>query len=57
MIEGRISKYSNMMPMELIMLVNDVPKDNLEWALVMYLFENTKSGNVITLGKLSNFLT
>ncbi len=51
----RVNKYSNMMPMELIMLVNDVPKDNLEWALVMYLFENTKNGNVITLDKLSNF--
>lgn len=43
------------MPMELRMLVNDAPKDDFDWGLVMYLFENTKSGNVITLGKMSSF--
>lgn len=51
----RVSKYSNMMPGELKMLVGDAPKDDLDWGLVMYLFENTKSGNIITLGKMSSF--
>jgi hypothetical protein len=44
-----------MMPGELRILVNDAPRSELDWGLVMYLFENTKSGNVITLGKMSNF--
>lgn len=55
MTPDRVNKYNNMMPTELIMLVNDVPNDDLEWALVMYLFENTKSGNIITLGKIGAF--
>ncbi len=50
-----IDKYSDMMPIELKMLVNSAPKDDLDWGLVMYLFENTKDGNIITLGKISNF--
>ena len=52
---NRINQFSKKMPMELKMLVNDAPKDDLEWGLVMYLFENTKKGNIITSGKLSNF--
>ena len=52
----RICRYSDMMPTELRMLVNDAPKDDLEWGLVMYLFENTRGGNVVTLGKMSSFL-
>ena len=55
MIIDRIDKYGSMMPKELRMMVNDSPKNDLEWALVMYLFENTRSGNIITLGKMSNF--
>ena len=51
----RICRYSDMMPTELRMLVNDAPKDDLEWGLIMYLFENTRSGNVVTLGKMSSF--
>jgi hypothetical protein len=51
----RINKYGGIMPLELKMLLDDHPKDVCGWALVMYLFENTKSGNIITLGKLSNF--
>ena len=50
-----IDKYSNMMPIELRMFLEDSPKDDLDWGLVTYLFENTKSGNIITLGKISNF--
>jgi hypothetical protein len=55
MILDRINKYSGMMPKELMRLINGAPKNDLEWALIMYLFENTKKGNIITLGKLSNF--
>jgi hypothetical protein len=51
----KLHKYSSMMPAELIMLVNGAPKTDMDWGLIMYLFENTKSGNVITLGKMSNF--
>jgi len=50
-----IDKYSSMMPTELRLFMNDSPKDDIDWGLVMYLFENTKSGNIITLGKMSNF--
>jgi len=50
-----IEKYSKMMPIELRMFIEDSPKDDLDWGLVIYLFENTKSGNIITLGKISNF--
>ncbi len=52
---GNIEKYSNMLPIELRMFVGDSPKDDLDWGLIIYLFENTRSGNIITLGKISNF--
>jgi len=55
MLSDRFRKYSGMMPVELRMLVDDAPKDDFDWGLIMYLFENTKSGNIITLGKMSNF--
>lgn len=55
MIIDNIKKYSNMMPEELKMLVNDCPRDDLRWGLVMYLFANTGRGNIITLGKMSDF--
>jgi hypothetical protein len=51
----KLRRYSNMLPEELKMLVNDAPKDDFDWGLVMYLFENTRSGNIITLGKIRNF--
>ncbi len=50
----KIEEYNRIMPTELKMLLNNSPKDDLEWALIMYLFENTKKGNIITLKKLSN---
>jgi hypothetical protein len=46
-----------MMPAELMMLVNSAPKTDIDWGLVMYLFENTKVGNVVTLGKMSSFFS
>ncbi len=51
----KLRKYGAMMPAELMMLVSSAPKADIDWGLVMYLFENTKSGNVVTLGKMSNF--
>lgn len=53
--KGVVDEYSSMMPTELKMLVNDAPKDDLEWAVVMYLFRHSGRGNVITLGKISKF--
>lgn len=55
MVLDKLRKYGNMMPAELMMLVNSAPKTDMDWGMVMYLFENTKSGNVITLGKMSDF--
>jgi hypothetical protein len=55
MVIDKLRKYADMMPVELRMLVDDAPKDDLDWGLIMYLFENKKSGNVITLGKMSSF--
>ena len=53
----KLRKYSGMMPAELMMLVNSAPKTDIDWGLVMYLFENTKVGNVVTLGKMSSFFS
>lgn len=64
MITDRIKEYSKEMPKELRLLVEGAPKDDLDWAIVMYLFRysgQTKEirtpplSNVITLGKISNF--
>ena len=52
---GRINKYSKMMPTELKMLINDAPNGDTEWSIVMYLCRYSGRGNIITLGKISNF--
>lgn len=54
-IMGRINKYSKMMPTELKMLINDAPNDDIGWSIVMYLCRYSGKGNIITLGKISNF--
>ncbi len=51
----RLDEYTKMMPTELKMLVNDAPNDDLGWAIFMYLFSHSRSGNIITLGKISKF--
>lgn len=51
----KLHKYSSMMPAELMMLVNSAPRTDLDWGLIMYLFENTRGSNIITLGKMSSF--
>ncbi len=64
MITDRIKEYSNEMPKELRILLAGAPKDDLDWAIIMYLFRysgQTKDiripslSNIITLGKISNF--
>lgn len=51
----KLHKYGSMMPAELMILINSAPKSDMDWGLIMYLFENTKGGNVVTLGKMSKF--
>lgn len=55
MVFDKLHKYGSMMPAELMLLINCAPRAELDWGLVMYLFENTKGGNVVTLGKMSKF--
>lgn len=65
MITDRVKEYSSEMPKELRILLAGAPKDDLDWAIIMYLFRysgQTKDiripplSNIITLGKISNFL-
>lgn len=51
----RLDEYANMMPVELKMLLDKAPDDDLGWALFMYLLRYSGRGNVITLGKISKF--
>jgi hypothetical protein len=55
MVFDKLHKYGSMVPAELVMLINSAPKSDLDWGLVMYLFENTTGGNIVTLGKMSKF--
>ncbi len=50
-----IDKYGSMMPTELRLFMDESPKDDIDWGLIMYLLENTRRGNIITLGKMSSF--
>lgn len=51
----RFDQYSKMVPIELKVLVNEAPSTDLDWAIIMYLFRHSESGNIITLGKISKF--
>lgn len=51
----RLNEYNNMMPLELKMLLNEAPNDDIGWAIFMYLFSHGGKGNIITLGKISKF--
>lgn len=44
-----------MYPNELKGLLEYMPKDDIDWALALYLFRHTGKGNVITLGKISSY--
>lgn len=50
-----IEKYSSLFPYELKNITEYIPKDKIDWALIMYLFRHTNKGNVITLGKISSY--
>lgn len=50
-----IDKYSKQFPYELKCLLESMPRDDTDWALVLYLFEHTSKGNIITLGKISSY--
>lgn len=51
-----IKEYSNIIPNDLKLIIKmlNEPKDDLDWALVAYIFQNTGKG-VITLGKISSY--
>lgn len=53
-----VARYSNMVPgdLKLIIKMLNEPKDDLDWSLVMYVFENSGRG-VITLGKVSSYFS
>lgn len=54
--EELIKKYSNIIPNDLKFIIRwlDEPKDDLDWAMIVYIFQNTGKG-IITLGKISSF--
>lgn len=52
---NNIEKYSSLFPYELKSVIEYMPKDEIDWALIMYLFRHTNKGNVITLGKISSY--
>lgn len=51
----RFDEYSKMVPIELKILVKEAPDNDLDWAIVMYLFRHSRKGNIITLGKIRKF--
>lgn len=53
--EERIDKYSRQFPYELKCLLENMPRDDIDWALILYLFEHTSKGNIISLGKISSY--
>lgn len=53
--QDKIRTYSDIYPNELKSILRYMPKDDLDWALVMYLFRHTSKGNIITLGKISSY--
>lgn len=53
--QNKIDKFSNMYPCELKSLLVYMPKDDIDWALIFYLFRHTSKGNIITLGKISSY--
>lgn len=65
MVSDRIKEYSNEIPNELKMILEDAPKDDIDWALVIYLFRYSKfpfgygllfeEKNVITVGKICDW--
>lgn len=54
--EDLIKEYSDIIPDDLKSIIKwlNEPKDDLDWALIGYIFQNTGKG-VITLGKISTY--
>lgn len=65
MTKDKIKESSNIIPDELKLIFKDAPRDDVDWALVMYLFRNAKypygysclfeEKNVITIRKVANW--
>lgn len=51
----RIQEYSKEFPIELKFLIQNLPKDDIDWSLLMYLFRYTSKGNIITSEKICKF--
>ncbi len=53
-----IKKYSDIMPRDLKYMIEwlNEPKDDLDWALINYIFQNTGQG-IVTLGKVSSYFS
>lgn len=64
-IKDKIKESSNIIPIELKMILKNAPQDDIDWALVMYLFRNAKypyeysclfeEKNVITVRKVAKW--
>ena len=63
---NRLNKYSNFIPSEIKNLIIDAPKDDIDWALIIYLYGNStehygysafykEPRNVITVGKVAKY--
>jgi len=51
-----IKKYSDIIPNDLKLIIKmlNEPKDDLDWSLIGYIFQNTGKG-IVTLGKISSY--
>ncbi len=61
-----ISEYNNEIPSEIKFLFHTAPKDDIDWALVMYLFKHSNEHysnfifdekNIITVGKVASWFS
>lgn len=50
-----VNKYAGLFPNELKYLIRDMPRDDIDWSLVIYLLVHTNKNNFITLTKISSF--
>ena len=60
---SKVTEYSNEIPMELKKIFRTAPRDNVDWALIMYLFRHTnpqygclfEEKNIVTVGKVAKY--
>lgn len=55
MTNHNIEKYAKLFPNELRYVIDDMPKDDIDWALIIYLLAHSSKNNIITLGKISSY--